>query len=136
MAGAAKRTWIIEPGYDPDTGAATEGYDRSEAVQILRDLEATLFRVGGMVSIAADRVRAGQAPDGSPLAISERLIVSWQAFSPLRDPEVYVPEPAPAVEPLEEEVVAAEIGLADDEEEDPKQIDALADDEWSPDDEE
>jgi hypothetical protein len=130
MAGAAKRTWIIEPGYDPDTGAATEGYDRSEAVQILRDLEATLFRVGGMVSIAADRVRAGQAPDGSPLAISERLIVSWQAFSPLRDPEVYVPEPAeePAVEPVPEEVVL--------EEEDPKQIDALADDEWSPDDEE
>jgi hypothetical protein len=132
MAGAAKRTWIIEPGYDPDTGAATEGYDRSEAVQILRDLEATLFRVGGMVSIAADRVRAGQAPDGSPLAISERLIVSWQAFSPLRDPEVYVPEPVeeePAVEPVPEEVELEE-------QPDPKQIDALADDEWSPDDEE
>lgn len=134
MAGAAKRTWVIEPGYDPETGDVTDGYDRAEALQMLRDLEATLYRVGGMVSIAADRVRTGEAPDGAPLATSERLIVSWQAFSPLRDPVV---DPGPgeepaavAVEPPLEDVPELEL-----EDEDPEQIDALADDEWSPDEE-
>jgi hypothetical protein len=136
MAGA-KRTWVVEPGYDPETGDVTDGYDRAEALQTLRDLEATLYRVGGMVSMAADRVRSGEAPDGSPLATSERLIITWQAFSPLREPaavEPVVPEiglddlPGEAPPPTDVD----DLELEDEEElGEPDELDA----EWSPDDE-
>lgn len=107
MAGnASKRTWVVEQGIEraPD-GSLVLGttFDMERAEELLARLLQTLAEVGGMVSIATDRVRAGEF-NGEPLAESRRLIVSWQAFSPLRDDDDGDYEPALAdTEPPEGE---------------------------------
>lgn len=94
MANRARRIYVIRELVDPGTGESL-GYDREEAAEVLADLEATLFRVGGMVNIAARRVQVGEAL-GEPLAISAELVVTWDSFSPLERQDDGPAQDAPA----------------------------------------
>ena len=76
----ATRTWIIEEHDE------LPGYDRAEALGLLQDLEAVLFRVGGVVHIAADRVKIGSA-GSEDIFESAGLVIQWKAFSPGREPD-------------------------------------------------
>jgi hypothetical protein len=87
----AKRTWIIEEARDPETGQELGGYDRGQASELLADLEAVLFTVGGVLHVATDRVQTGNV-GSEPVYESKRLIFQWQAFAPGRAPD---PEPEP-----------------------------------------
>ena len=95
QSNAARRTWVVEEYVDPDTELPVGFYDREEAHALLADIESVLFTVGGMVSIAAEREQIDEL-DGEPLAVTRRLIVQWQAYSPLqkREPEVQPPQSA------------------------------------------
>jgi hypothetical protein len=106
----SKRTWVIEEGViqAPD-GELVLGaeFDMDRARVLLDRLLGTLAEIGGMVAITVDRVKVGEGPGGVPLAVSQRLIVEWQAFSPLRDPErTGGADPTP--EELEERLEVAE----------------------------
>lgn len=86
----SKRTWVIEEGViqapDGELVLSAE-FDMDRARVLLDRLLGTLAEIGGMVAITVDRVKVGEGPGAVPLAVSQRLIVEWQAFSPLRDPE-------------------------------------------------
>jgi hypothetical protein len=89
----AKRTWVIEQAQDPETGEALDGYDREDALRLLADLESVLFTVGGVLNVAADRVKIGEA-GGEAVYESRGLVVQWRAFVPGREerPESVVDE--------------------------------------------
>ena len=91
MSSKARRVWIIEEGFNPETGESTGCYDRQQAAELLVDLEGTLARVGGMVNLTVQRVQVGEAM-GEPLAESVALIATWDSFTPLERPDA----PAPA----------------------------------------
>lgn len=91
MSQGAKRTWYVPT--DPETGAV----DRERALELLANLEGTLFEVGGMVNIATERVQIGELA-GKPVAVTSALIVEWQAFSPMVRADQ---PPAPAEDELE-----------------------------------
>lgn len=74
-----QRTWVV-----PEHPAG--GYDRDRAFDLWNEIEHVLNIVGGMVSFVADREQVGSIGD-EPLAISKRLIVTWQPYSPMRRPE-------------------------------------------------
>lgn len=79
---AARRVWVIEEGYDPETGEPSGTYDRQAAAELLADLEGTLARVGGMVNMTVRRVQIGEAM-GEPVAEARELVVTWDSFTPL-----------------------------------------------------
>lgn len=91
MEGASKRTWVIEQpvivGPDGDLHL-DEQFDIDRARVLLDRLLGALAEIGGMVALTVDRVKESRpGPGGKVLAVSERLIVEWQAFSPLRERE-------------------------------------------------
>lgn len=98
QSSAARRTWVVEEFVDPESELPVGVYDRDEARALLADLESVLFTVGGMVAITAEREQVDEL-GGEPLAATRRLIIQWQAYSPMKKatPEP-VPEPAPVVE--------------------------------------
>lgn len=81
-----KRTIIIEPGVDPDTG---EVYLRlPEAIERVGHLMGALAQIGGIVRIVADRVKIGELPaqpGRSPELLGETVgfVIEYQAFAPL-----------------------------------------------------
>lgn len=96
----SKRTWVIEEGVvrtpDGDLVLGQE-FDMERAELLLSRLLGTLAEIGGIFTVVADRVRVGEGPAGAVLATTPRLIVEWQAFSPLRaaSNEGAEPEPLP-----------------------------------------
>lgn len=108
----SKRTWVIEEGViqapDGELVLSAE-FDMDRARVLLDRLLGTLAEIGGMVAITVDRVKVGEGPGGVALAVSQRLIVEWQAFSPLRDPD-RDPREDPTPEQLEEHLREAEAG--------------------------
>lgn len=108
MANRARRIYVIRELVDPGSGESL-GYDREEAAEVLADLEATLFRVGGMVNIATRRVQVGEAM-GEPLAISAELVVTWDSFSPLERADDGPAEDAPAAD-ADHPLVAEDVEL-------------------------
>lgn len=101
MANAARRVHVVRTVFDEETGEVL-GYDRIEARALLDDLEAALFRFGGMVNIAARRVQVDEAL-GEPVALSTELVLTWDSYAPLEriddGPEEDAP-PADADHPL------------------------------------
>lgn len=92
---AARRVWVIEEGYDPETGEPSGTYDRQAAAELLADLEGTLARVGGMVNMTVRRVQIGEAM-GEPVAEARELVVTWDSFTPLERVEDGPEQDAPA----------------------------------------
>jgi hypothetical protein len=121
---SVKRTIIIEPGVDPDTG---EVYLRlPEALARLERLMGTLAEVGGQLRVVADRVKTGELP-GSPRAdvLGETVgfVIEYDSQAPLHKRSLTqhmmdmaaldddAPRAAaPAEEPLEEPGEAAPAG--------------------------
>ena len=97
MGSTARRVYVIEEGYDPETGEPTGCYDRQQAAELLADLEGVLARVGGMVSIAARRVQVGEVM-GEPVGESRELVVTWDSFAPLERLDDGPEDDAPAAD--------------------------------------
>lgn len=98
MGSASKRVWVVEDAVaeGPDGELHLTGeFDMERARVLLDRLLGTLAEVGGMFSVAADRVKVGEF-NGQPLAQSRALIVEWQAFSPMREDDGAPTAPAPA----------------------------------------
>lgn len=114
-----QRTWVVDQ-------LPHGGYNRDQALELMNEVEHILFMAGGMVSFVADRVQVGEIAD-EPLAVSARLIVTWQPYSPMRrapkvrehavppHPNTGMEDPSPAE--LEETLeVEDEAGLDEEEE--------------------
>lgn len=89
MAGT-KRTWTIG-AYEDETGQVH--VDQEQLIEVMSDIAGTLRAVGGMFSVAADRVEVGNDE-----ARTVGYHAMWQAFSPMRRAEEPMPheEPEPA----------------------------------------
>lgn len=83
----AKRTYIIEPLVDGESGEIVQ--NRPKAQQILDDLLGTVWTVGGSIRVAADRVLVGELPPeteggrAEPLGETVGLIIEYSASAPL-----------------------------------------------------
>lgn len=99
-----QRTWVIEQELDAETGQYRPHYDRDGVLALMNEVEHLLFMAGGMVSFATERVQIGELGD-EPLAVSRRVIVTWQPYSPMVRPgrvstttgEDFPAPPAPGV---------------------------------------
>lgn len=76
------RTYVVEPLIGED--GSELGYDRELALSLLQDLEAMLFRHGGMFAVTVEREIVGAGPNGEALGRSRRMIVQSQSYAPVR----------------------------------------------------
>lgn len=82
MSTPATRTWVIESPIGDD-GLPIGPADRDAMSELLADIEAVLFTVGGVVHIAADREEIGHA-GGEPVFVTRGYVVQWRSFAPPR----------------------------------------------------
>lgn len=82
---ANQRTWVIQTEMGPDGFPLPEA-DRQAMHALFADLEATLFRVGGLIRIVADREKYGRAGE-EDLYRTVGYVVQWQQYAPARPVE-------------------------------------------------
>lgn len=80
----SERVWHVGEEMDPETEMPTGVVDRQAMHELLADLEAVLFRIGGQVHIAVDREKYAELTNGDGLFETRGYFVQWRAFAPAR----------------------------------------------------
>lgn len=93
---ATERVWVVDT--DPVTGEV----NRQQAHELLSALEGSLYAIGGVMRVAADREPVRDLGGGKQEYRTVRYVFTWDSFAPARRPQ-------PVEEPEElQEAEAAE----------------------------
>lgn len=94
----ALRAHSIRETIDPGSGESL-GIDRDEVDSYLEDAAAALFRFGGMLQVAVERVDTGERVGGQPIMATRAFHFFYETSAPLAGTEAPAPEPEPAAAP-------------------------------------